>query len=80
MDIERAGDAEDGDGARASFGPLDEADVIAIETRELGQFLLAEPFGFAVAADLVAHRQKVSLFILHAAMLRRCAKRSTYRW
>jgi hypothetical protein len=66
MQVEGARDSEYSRHPRAALGPLDEADVIAIETGELGQFLLAEPFGIAVAADFAPERQKVPFFVLHA--------------
>jgi hypothetical protein len=66
MQVEGAGDSEYSHHPRTALGALDEADIIAIETGELGQFLLAEPFGIAVAADFVPERQEIPFFILHA--------------
>jgi hypothetical protein len=60
------GYAEDRRDSRAALGTFHEADVVAVETRELGQLLLAEPLGIAMAADFMPERPEV-FFIPHAA-------------
>lgn len=65
MDLERPGDAEYSRHPGTALGTLDETDVIAVKTRQLRQFFLAEPLQIPVAADFVPQRQEVFFFILH---------------
>ncbi len=64
MQLQRLGDTEDDDGARAALGALQEADIVAVEARQRGEIFLTDAFRLAMAADLEAESLQNFLFAI----------------
>jgi len=77
LHAQRPGQAEDRRGAGVAFAALQEADIVAVQARALGQGLLAEAQRLAMTADFAPQGEEI-VFVGHAGPLPWSALRSTY--